>query len=577
MNMKKTVPSIAVAMVMTTIVIVMNVGVIDASGMRAMNENVRFMDAETPEPTSIIVKYTGTPAPYFEVVEASEDKSIEELIDEYNTIADVSYAEPNHIVHIHIVPDDPFYLYQWHLDNPVYGGINAECAWNISTGNDVVVAVLDTGVAYEDYGIYLQAPDLAGTSFVQGYNFVNNDSHPNDDHAHGTHVAGTVAQTTNNGEGVAGVAFNCSIMPVKVVNETGYGTDADVAEGIIYATDNGADIISMSFGGPDCAQTLRDAVDYAHSHGVILIASAGNDGPGSPPNYPAACDHVIGVGATTYDEEVAYYASTGWWVDIAAPGGDVTVDRNADGYADGILQQTFVTGCPTDFGYWFYQGTSMACPHVSGVAALLLADGANPTDVEGILTSTAEDHGETGWDGGYGWGIVDACAALGKMSYNPLDLSEGDCVDDCVDTGDTIAYTICHNNLQNPYRDVHNATMVDELPADVTFDSASDGGIYHAGTHTVTWDIGTVLGSAQEECVMLNVTVNTGTEGTMLTNCCTIDGDETEPTTVCEDTEVCEAAHTPTPEPVPTLTPSGLTLLIGLMTLVGLVVLRRRE
>jgi len=418
MNVRKMASSIAVAMMVAAIVTVMNVGAADAGGMHTMSENVRLMNTDTPEPTSIIVRYTDASAPVFEVVEAGEGKSIEELVGEYNAADNVSYAEPNYIVHVHTVPDDPFYRYQWHLDNPVYGGINAECAWNISTGNDVVVAVLDTGVAYEDYGIYHQAPDLAGTCFVQGYDVVNDDLHPNDDHAHGTHVAGTVAQTTNNRKGVAGVAFNCSIMPVKVLNEAGYGTDADVAEGIIYATDNGADIISISFGGHDCAQTLKDAVDYAHSHGVILVASAGNEGPGSPPNYPAACDHVIGVGATTYDEEVAYYSSTGWWVDIAAPGGDVTVDRNGDGYADGILQQTFATGCPADFSYWFYQGTSMACPHVSGVVALLLADGVNPADVEDLLMSTAEDHGETGWDEGYGWGIVDACAACEAVS-NP--------------------------------------------------------------------------------------------------------------------------------------------------------------
>ena len=349
------------------------------------------------------------------VLKISSNKTVEEMVEAYSSLPEVEYAEPNYIAHAFMVPDDPLYSYQWHLDNDVYGGIHMEPAWDISTGSGVVVAVLDTGVAYENYGIYCQAPDLAGTTFVSGYDFVNGDAHPNDDEGHGTHVAGTVAQTTNNYYGVAGVAFDCSIMPVKVLNETGYGAYSGIANGIYYATDNGADVISMSLGGPTPSPTLEDAVAYAYNNGVTVVAAVGNEYQhGNPPQYPAAYDdYIIAVGATRYDEIRSYYSNTGSYLDLTAPGGDITVDQNSDGYGDGVLQQTFSGGDPCDFGLWFFQGTSMATPHVSGVAALLIANGVTgPDNVRNRLESTAEDKGTPGWDEEYGWGIVDAYAAL---------------------------------------------------------------------------------------------------------------------------------------------------------------------
>ena len=350
------------------------------------------------------------------ILNVPSGKTVDEMVKIYASLSEVEYAEPNYIVHAFMVPNDPAYSYQWHLDNNEYGGINMESAWDISTGSVVVVAVIDTGVAYENYNIYCQAPDLAGTTFVQGYDFVNNDTHPNDDEGHGTHVAGTIAQTTNNNYGVAGVAFNCSIMPVKVLNETGFGYYSGIADGIYYAANNSADIISMSLGGPEPSQTLEDAVTYAYNEGVTIVAAAGNEyQEGNPPQYPAAYDdYVIAVGATRYDETRSYYSNTGSYLDLAAPGGDMIVDQNGDGYADGVLQQTFVPGDPCNFSYfWFYQGTSMATPHVSGVAALLIANGVTgPDNVRDILESTAEDKGAPGWDAEYGWGLVDAQAAL---------------------------------------------------------------------------------------------------------------------------------------------------------------------
>jgi len=366
----------------------------------------------------------------FKRLRVPRGRTLAQMVEIYKKNPNVEYAELNYIAYAHMVPNDPLYSSsQWHLDNAEYGGINMESAWDIETGDpSVIVAVIDTGVAYEDYTkatpiggsgkyryiIYEQAPDLAQTNFVPGYDFVNNNEHPLDDEGHGTHVTGTIAQSTNNNLGVAGVAFNCSIMPIKVLDSQGSGTHTDIADGIYFAADNGADVINMSLGGPTGSITLENAVAYAYEAGVTIVCSSGNSSSASDALYPAAYnDYCIAVGATGYDEEVAYYSTMGPSLDIAAPGGDVTVDLNGDGYGDGILQQTFGDN-PTDWGYWFYQGTSMAAPHVSGVAALLIANGVaiTPDEVREVLQSTAEDKGTAGWDTAYGWGIVDAYAAL---------------------------------------------------------------------------------------------------------------------------------------------------------------------
>ena len=167
---------------------------------------------------------------------------------------------------------------------------------------------------------------------------------------------------------------------------------------------------------------------------------------------------------------------------------------------------------------------------------------------------------------GYGWDI----ATINGVCP-PLNISKTDDVFGCADVGDTITYTICYDNLQNPCLVVHNVTINDTLPAGVSFVSASGSGSYDAGTRNVTWDIGTVQARAPETCVTLNVTVNTGTEGQTLTNCATIESDETEPATACEDTQVCP------PEPVPALTPLGMMVMIGLLSLAGSVILRRKR
>jgi len=377
-----------------------------------------------------VTEISTSPYAGFKRLKIPPRKTVAEMVAIYSSNPNVEYAEPNFIAEALVTPNDPFYApHQWHFDNPVYGGIHMEAAWDVMPGgySGVVAAVLDTGIAYEDYQEYVprnkhsgywvtyqKAPDLEHTNFVNGYDFINNDDHPNDDEGHGTHVTGTIAQSTNNSLGVAGIAFNTSIMPVKVLDSSGSGSYAAIANGIYFAANNGAKIINMSLGGTSSSTTLEDALAYAYDADVTIVCASGNNGSANTILYPAAYDaYCIAVGATRYDEAVTGYSNRGDSLDLTAPGGDLSVDQNGDGYGDGVLQQTFGSS-PTDFGYFFYQGTSMATPHVSGVAALLLAQDTNrtPDEIRQILQSTAEDHGPSGWDSAYGWGILDAFAAL---------------------------------------------------------------------------------------------------------------------------------------------------------------------
>jgi serine protease len=382
---------------------------------------VKFKDGVTRQQAAIAQAELGTTlisyneSIGFRQLGIPADKTVEEMVELFSARPDVEYAEPNYIAHAFMTPNDPYYVYQWHM--PL---INMPAAWDQSTGSGVVVAVIDCGVAYENYGSYALAPDLAGTSFVPGYDYVNNDSHPNDDCAHGTHVAGTIAQTTNNSLGVTGVAFNCSIMPVKVLDASGNGTYTAIANGITYAANNGAHVLNLSLGGSSSSSTLQNAVIYAYNAGKTIVCAAGNAGT-STPQYPAAYTQCISVSAVRYNKTYTSYTSYGSTIDICAPGGDVTVDQNGDGYVDGVLQQTHNGTNYTSFSYYFYEGTSMACPHVAGVAALVIAKAGgsmSPSDVRAVLQNTAQDLGATGWDQYYGYGLVDANAALNAVSGN---------------------------------------------------------------------------------------------------------------------------------------------------------------
>lgn len=302
-------------------------------------------------------------------------------------------------------PNDPKYKYQWHLRQ-----IRMPDAWKLADGEGVIVAVLDTGVAYEDYQRFHRVPDLAAVEFVKPYDFVGNDSHANDDHGHGTHVTGTIAQTTHNGIGVAGVARKVKIMPLKVLAGNGSGSVAAIADAIRYAADNGAKVINMSLGGRFPSKVLERAVTYAHKKGVTVVCAAGNAGRGKV-GYPAAYDDAVAVAATQYDETTTFYSNWGKALDIAAPGGNTRVDQNNDGMPDGVLQNTIAIGNPEVDDYYAYMGTSMASPHAAAVAALIVGEGVtHPDRVEKILEDTANKP-ETYNKNHYGAGIIDANAA----------------------------------------------------------------------------------------------------------------------------------------------------------------------
>lgn len=316
------------------------------------------------------------------------------------------------------VPDDPLYQFQWNFKQ-----VGAESAWKISSGKDVIVAVIDTGVTVEDApkrGIKV-GPDLKGVATVPGYDFVDKTDFVFDGHGHGTHVAGTIAQATNNGYGVAGLAFESKIMPIRVLNSQGMGSVADIADGVRFAADNGAQVINMSLGGPLPSLVLKSAVSYANKKGVTVVAAAGNSGRRAP-SYPAAYKEVFAVAATQYDQHTTFYSQWGDFVDIAAPGGNTRVDQNGDGRPDGIMQETHPIGKTDEHEFALYMGTSMASPHVAAAAALVISSGiTHPDKVKKVLRDSAdtamkEHYGEKEFSERYGAGFLRADKAVAKAT-----------------------------------------------------------------------------------------------------------------------------------------------------------------
>jgi len=355
-------------------------------------------------------------------IEGNGDQTVGDLLAAYQSQGVVA---PNYIRKVAAFPsdgttppNDPNYSSQWDL--PKLDALND---WKETSGgsSSVKVAVIDTGVAYENYNPsgpenYAKGPDFTDTNFVAGYDFVNGDSHPDDDYGHGTVVASVIAESKNNSLGSASLAYNVSIMPIKVCDSYGLCLDSDVVAGIDFARENGAKVINMSLGEDYYSSTVQAAIDAAWDAGIVVVASVGNESRNWV-SYPAFGNHVIGVGALTSADQKAWYSNYGNGLDLVAPGGD--------GYSGSgnllyqYLNCTDDLDC-TNFTYSRVAGTSLSASFVSASAALMASKGvASPDSIERYLEGSATDIGAIGFDDSYGWGRVNPLSAFGLIGANP--------------------------------------------------------------------------------------------------------------------------------------------------------------
>ncbi|MDO8336208.1 MAG: S8 family serine peptidase, partial [Candidatus Saccharibacteria bacterium] len=276
-----------------------------------------------------------------------------------------------------------------------------------SGGNSSIkVAVVDTGVAYEDYDPvgaenYVKAPDFASTNFASGYDFVNSDNHPNDDHGHGTAIASMIAESTNNSLGGASLAYNVTIMPIKVCSSLGTCSDYNIASGINYARSNGAKVINLSLGGLDYSPVMQASIDAAWKAGVVVVAATGNDGIGTV-QYPGRGSHVIGVGATTSSDSRSSFSNYGSGLDIVAPGSNLVYQK--------LL---CVNQDCSSFSYGYISGTSMSTALVSATAALAYGKAGNvgAAEISDSVLKNTVDLGAIGYDTIFGYGLLKASLA----------------------------------------------------------------------------------------------------------------------------------------------------------------------
>jgi serine protease len=381
-------------------------------------------------------------APYTRVLKIRDGESVAETIAELERRPGVLSASPNMIAHASFVPNDPgnaggppggWQGVQWNFSPEV--GVNAPAAWDRLNavgrpgGLGVKVAVLDTGVAYATRRGYRRSPDLLNR-FLKGYDFVDDDAYPDDQNGHGTHVASTIGETVGNGYGVTGLAYGTRIMPVRVLDKAGTGDSVAISAGIRYAARKGAKIINLSFEFDSSVTRgqipdILDALRFARRKGVLVVGASGNFSAHAVA-YPARATHVLSVGATTEHLCQADYSNSGSSLDIAGPGGgldaEVPGDPNcrpgAEPVGRDIYQVTYTSRSVRSFGLpGGFVGTSMAAPHVSATAALIIASGVigpNPTpaQIEARLKATATDLGTPGRDSRYGAGLVNAARAV---------------------------------------------------------------------------------------------------------------------------------------------------------------------
>ncbi|MBI4885457.1 MAG: S8 family serine peptidase [Acidobacteria bacterium] len=431
---------------------------------------VKFRPGTTPEAQRALLAQVDGQAPRapsyadFDLVAIDRGADPEAIARRLAAEPDVAYAQARYRVFPRFRPNDPEYPRQWN-----YPAIDMERAWDINPGAapSVTVAVIDSGVAFRagivrytarpfrfvSNGVpgpmfralgaidvpFAAAPDLGGADrFVAPRDFIWDTTTPLDLDGHGTHVAGTIGQSTNNGVGAAGMAFNVRIMPVKVIaslwdqifGSPQMGTDDVVARGIRYAVDNGARVLNLSIGRSGSpAPAVREAIVYAVSHGAFVAVAGGNDFESGNDverlaEFAPDVDGMVAVGAVGRDRRRAYYSNTGAYIELAAPGGS----SRAGGTQGEILQQTLdfdlvetYTRGPAAyqaprfdaFTYQFLQGTSMAAPHVAGFAALLIQQGiTSPAAIEAVMKRYATDLGAPGRDNEYGYGLINPRASL---------------------------------------------------------------------------------------------------------------------------------------------------------------------
>jgi len=356
--------------------------------------------------------------------------------------SDVAWAEPDYLAAQagSFIPDDEgepggkaggWQELQWNFSGTF--GVNAPEAWaNLAAdgapgGAGVVVAVLDTGVAYANRGPFRRSPDFFPDTFVKGYDFVDRSPYPNDRNGHGTFVAATIAEATDNHYGLTGLAYGARIMPVRVLDSQGEGDASTIAEGVRFAVNHGARVINMSLefsssiSAADIPE-LIEAIHYAHRKGVLLVAAAGNEGRSTIP-YPARSRDVVAVGATTEHGCLANYSNDGPGITLVAPGGgpDASLPGDPNCHPEGTagrdIYQVTIGATPRTFTIpTYYEGTSMAAPHVSATAALIIASGVlgrrpTPAQLTARLKATARRLGGGGDEGLYGAGLLNAGAA----------------------------------------------------------------------------------------------------------------------------------------------------------------------
>ena len=308
----------------------------------------------------------------------------EQVVAAYKRNRNVEYAEPNYLATVVAAPNDPYFTggFQWDMAK-----IQASGAWDVTTGSPgISVAILDTGID-------LSHPDLQG-KVVASVNF-SDSSTVSDLNGHGTHVAGIIGAATNNSTGIAGLGYNTSVMNVKVMGDNGTGSFFAVAQGVVWATDHGAIVVNMSLGAQFGNATLEDAIDYAWSKGVVIVAAAGNENS-STPFYPAAYQNVVAVASTDMFDKLAPSSDFGDWVDVAAPGGNIYSTLPNNRYAS-------------------LSGTSVASPHVAGLAALVFTR-ATDSDADGLLNDEVrlciEQNADNIGIEGIGGGRINALASV---------------------------------------------------------------------------------------------------------------------------------------------------------------------